>query len=305
MHHYERDVFAGCCGLTFILTLWLFFFFLCRYEGPLDPTQRFPHGAGGQRYNADGSLRESGSFEYGSLHSSQRWRPESLEGNGLSSTGVVHARHTRHRWEGNVLHGKAHGYGEMKYVRETERNTAEESTAAADASATASPAARSSEGASLSPFAQQPRSEFSRYSGHAASGSCFGNGRMEYASGHVYEGAFRDDRHGVGYLLFPDGSLHCGQWSSGRASGLGISWSADGTRRACGWFEEGALVQSQSIPRSLVTDDRFLSKQGTQTRNCNSKQHCTSNWRSLTPLHLLSGGIVFFFCRTRSVLVVP
>jgi len=183
----------------------------------------------GTRYAADGSQLESGEYKSGVLQ----------------GAGTTLLRGTRHRYHGKLLNGRPHGAGSIDYVA----SAASSSSYAAAAAPLHRP-----------PLQQQHEHSFGRYEGNWHSGSRFGAGRMQMASdAALYEGNWRDDRHGLGALTFSDGGLHCGQWSCGRAEGHGISWDASGTRTHCGWFVNGALAFSAPVPREVVTDTRFLS----------------------------------------------
>ena len=53
-------------------------------------------------------------------------------------------------------------------------------------------------------------------------GEPHGEGRRTFASGHVYEGSWKDGQcHGFGRFAYPDGQVFEGQWSNGRRNGKG------------------------------------------------------------------------------------
>jgi hypothetical protein len=49
-----------------------------------------------------------------------------------------------------------------------------------------------------------------------------GYGEFRYGNGKVYEGGWKRNRmHGEGRVIYPDGTVKCGLWESGRRVGIG------------------------------------------------------------------------------------
>lgn len=64
----------------------------------------------------------------------------------------------------------------------------------------------------------------------SASGTIYGSFRYADGSEYIGEWDSKGQRHGVGQLTTPDGSVYVGQFQAGLASGLGVLVFTDGAR---------------------------------------------------------------------------
>lgn len=58
----------------------------------------------------------------------------------------------------------------------------------------------------------------------------YGSYRYSDGSEYIGEWDYKGQRHGVGQLTTPDGSVYVGQFSAGLCSGLGVLVFSDGAR---------------------------------------------------------------------------
>ena len=80
-----------------------------------------------------------------------------------------------------------------------------------------------------------------------------GKGRMQYASGHTYEGDWKNGCcDGNGKFTFPDGQEYEGQWKAGKRHGRGVLQLPNGDKMEGEWEHGEFLTRGERPPANLL-----------------------------------------------------
>ena len=84
-------------------------------------------------------------------------------------------------------------------------------------------------------------------------GEPHGTGRMQYASGHTYDGDWKEGCcDGQGKFTFPDGQEYEGQWKAGKRHGRGVLQLPNGDRMEGEWEHGEFLARGERPPANLL-----------------------------------------------------
>ena len=110
-------------------------------------------------------------------------------------------------------------------------------------------------------------------------GEPHGPGRMQYVSGHVYDGNWKDGCcDGMGRFTFPDGQEYEGEWANGKRHGRGKLRLPNGDVMEGEWERGEFLARGERPPADLLSS--FKSEKEPPKKPTGDTLHQTSTLRT-------------------------